>query len=123
MRYATDLNNDQWALLKPFFAPVHNACRPRKHSTREVLNAIAYVLKTGCQWHMLPADFPPYRVVHYHFMRWQKRGDWARALHCLHETARKLDHRNSKATLGIMDSQSSKSASKKGLVGTTRERK
>jgi len=123
MGYKTDLNKDQWELLRVFLEPTHKACRPRKHSTKRVVDAILYVLKTGCQWHLLPADFPPYRVVHYHFMRWSKRGDWTRAREALHNLARKLDHRKPNPSLGILDSRSVKTGAKRGLAGTTPARR
>ncbi|MBT3071406.1 IS5 family transposase [Rhodomicrobium sp. Az07] len=117
MGYDTDLNNEQWAVLKPLFEKPYTTGRKRKHKTREILNAIHYVLKTGCQWRLLPKDFPPYTTVFKQFTTWRKNGVWEHALRMLHALARSLDHRNVQPSVGIIDSQTVKSASKKGPRG------
>lgn len=75
MGYATDLTNQQWWSIKRFFE-VGNYGNRRKHSVRELVNAVLYLLKTGCQWRMLPKDFPPYSTVHTFYRRCRIKGIW-----------------------------------------------
>ena len=62
-RYPTDLTDPEWAILAPFIPPTKAGGRPRTTDRREVVNAIVYVLRSGCQWRMLPKDFPLYQTV------------------------------------------------------------
>jgi transposase len=91
-RYPSDVSDAEWALLEPFFFPPD---APRKAgrvespaNARASLNAIRYLLKTGCQWRMLPKDFPPRSTVHEAFMRWTARGLWEQINTALRERAR-----------------------------------
>jgi putative transposase len=68
MGYASDLRDEEWALLEPLLKPKQKG-RPRKHSLRSICNAIRYVQRTGCQWRLLPKDFPPWLVVYMTFWR------------------------------------------------------
>ena len=72
--YASDLTDSQWALLEPLIPAAKHGGRPRTANPREVLCAIFYVLKTGCQWSYLPEGFPPRSTVHEYFKRWQDDG-------------------------------------------------
>ena len=81
-RYPTDVSDKEWTLLEPFFLPLG---APRKAgpvgtpaSVRACYNAIRYLLKTGCQWRMLPSEFPPKSTVHDAFTRWSASGLWPR---------------------------------------------
>jgi transposase len=62
-RYPSDTNDEQWALIEPLLPPVKTGGRPEKHSRRAVVDAILYVVRTGCAWRQLPADFPPWQTV------------------------------------------------------------
>jgi putative transposase len=75
-RYPSDLTDPQWALLVPHIPPAKAGGRPRTTDMRAVLDAILYLLRTGCQWRQLPADFPPWPTVHGYFRRWRIAGFW-----------------------------------------------
>ena len=81
---------------------------------REVVNAIFYLLRTGCSWEMLPHEFPPYSTVYYYFRRWQKRGFWEQLNQVLREQVRMKQGKSTRATAAIVDSQSIKTTEKKG---------
>ena len=72
--YSTDLSDKEWELLVPFIPAPLPGGRPAKWERREIVNAILYVLRTGCQWHLLPHDFPPYQTVFYYFRQWRRSG-------------------------------------------------
>ena len=119
MRYPSDLSDAEWALVGPLIPPARRGGRPRDVNVREVLNAIFYVLSTGCQWKALPKDLPPKSTAHYYFMLW----DWDRTLerihHALYVAAREQAGREATPTAAIIDSQSAK-ASQKGALRLTR---
>src|SRR3954467_2187450 len=73
--YPSDLTDEQWAILEPMI-PVHRVGRPRKVDMREVLNAIFYLNRSGCQWDMLPHDLPAKSTVYDHFAQWRDDGTW-----------------------------------------------
>ena len=72
LRYPSDMTDAEWALIEPMIPPAKHGGRPRDVNVREVLNAIFYVLATGCQWKALPKDLPPKSTAHHYFMLW----DW-----------------------------------------------
>lgn len=74
--YKSDLTDREWEALKALIPPPKPGGRPRSVNVREILNAIFYVLRTGCSWNMLPHDFPPSSTVYYYFRRWQRVGVW-----------------------------------------------
>ena len=80
MGYPTDLNDQQWNLIKSFTVRSDARGAVRKHSMRQIINAILYVTKTGCQWRMLPKEFAPWETVYDHFRRFQHRGVWEEIL-------------------------------------------
>ncbi|MDN0084942.1 transposase [Crenobacter sp. SG2305] len=80
MAYPTDLTEQQWHLIAHHFEAAHGRGRPPKHDKRLIVNAMLYLTKSGCQWRMLPTDFPPWQTVYDHFSRWNKQGVWERAL-------------------------------------------
>jgi putative transposase len=82
--------------------------RNRKYDLREIINAILYVVKTGCQWRMLPGDFPNWPIVYYYFSRWKKNGLWEEVHESLVEKIRKREGRDEEPTVGIIDAQSVK---------------
>jgi transposase len=77
LRYPSDLTDAEWALIGPSIPPAKRGGRRREVNVREVLNAIFYVLSTGCQWQALPKDLPPKSTAHYYFMLWAGRGRWS----------------------------------------------
>ena len=82
-RYSTDLTDEEFAVMEPYFPAAKPLGRPRKTDLREVVNAILYVLRTGCPWNLLPKDFPPTSTVYGYFRRWQMDGIWASMHHAL----------------------------------------
>jgi transposase len=126
-RYPSDLTDEEWALVAPLMPPPKKARRHPVPEMRALLDAILYVLTTGCQWRQLPKDFPSKSVVHDYFICWDRDGVLTRMHDALYTQARQLAGRNSSASLAIVDSQSVKSAEKGGhrsiRQGTTRARK
>jgi putative transposase len=117
MIYDTDLTDAQWSLLSGFFERHHGGGRPFKHAPRNILNGCFYSLKTGCQWRLLPKDFPPWKTVHGHFTRWKKDGTWEIILRELHAVLRLMEGREKQASAAIIDSQSIKARTqKRGLM-------
>jgi transposase len=80
LRYPSDLSDSEWALIEPAIPPAKHGGRRREVNVREVLNAIFYVLSTGCQWQALPKDLPPKSTAHSYFMLW----DWNGTLERIH---------------------------------------
>ena len=125
--YPSDLTDKQWSRLSPLLneprVERHAGGRPRKHEQRRVVDALLYVVKTGCQWRQLPSNFPPWKTVHEHFRSWRDSGVWERVGQTLREQGRKGSGRNATPTVAIIDSQSAKTALKGGGATTTRARK
>jgi transposase len=125
--YPSDLTDKQWSRLEPLLNETrgerHAGGRPRKYELRRVVDALLYVVKTGCQWRQLPGDFPPWKSVHEHFRVWRDRGVWERVGQTLREQGRKAGGRNATPTVAIIDSQSAKTALKGGGAATTRARR
>ena len=120
-RYPSDMTDVEWALVKPFMPPT------RKGNERDLLDAILYVLTTGCQWRQLPKDFPPRSTAHDYFVKLHCDGILIEIHRALYEKARALAGKEPTPTLAIVDSQSVKSAEKGGLrsirQGTTQARR
>ena len=107
-RYPTDLSEKEWGLLEPYLPAPKWRGRPRLHSPREILNAVFYVLKTGCQWRMLPREFPPWKTVFHYFRAWRLDGTWERLNRAMRERLRAQLGRDPQPSAGIVDSQSVK---------------
>jgi putative transposase len=103
--YPSDLTDAQWALVAPLIPPTAGG-RPRKTPLRDVLDAILYVLRTGCQWRYLPKDFPPKSTVWEYFGRWRRDGTLARLHDALRAKARKAEGRQATPSAAGIDSQS-----------------
>jgi putative transposase len=106
--YPTDLSNAEWACLEPHLPTPKVTGRPRIHSSREILDAIFYVLSSGCPWRLLPHDFPPWRTVFHYFRIWRIDGTWERINRAIRERLRVRLKRNPQPSAGIVDSQSVK---------------
>lgn len=107
-RYSTDLSDAEWSYLEPHLPAHKQRGRPRLHSYREILNAIFYLLKTGCQWRMLPREFPPFKTVFHYFRQWRLDGTWERINKAIRERLRVKLGRDPQPSAGIVDSQSVK---------------
>ncbi len=106
--YTTDLSDAEWSRLRSYLPTPKAGERPRTHSPRDVLDAIFYVLKSGCTWRLLPHDFPPWSTVYYHFRRFRLNGLWSLILKVLHAAERKRAGKDPQPTAAIIDSQSVK---------------
>jgi putative transposase len=117
-RYPSDVTDDEWAHLERLIPPAKPGGRPRQTNMREALNAIFYLLRTGCPWRYLPRDgFPPRSTVYNIFRNFQKDGVWDAIWQRLHMDLREDMEREASPTAAIIDSQSLKSA-EKGAVMT-----
>jgi putative transposase len=106
--YPTDLSDVEWRCLDDHLPASHNNGRPRLHSPRQILNAIFYLLKSGCAWRLLPHDFPPWKTVYHYFRVWRLDGTWERMHAALRQRVRVRLKRNPQPSAGIVDSQSVK---------------
>jgi transposase len=109
-RYPSDLTDAQWALVEPLLSTVKPGGRPEAHARREVVNAILYLLRTGCSWRQLPKDFPPWETVYWHFKRWRDDGSLDALHDALRERVRETEGRDPNPTAAIIDAQSIKGA-------------
>jgi len=107
-KYPTDLTDSQWHHIKDFFPLPKATGRPREVDFREVVNAILYLLFTGCQWRFIPNDYPPWRTCYGYFRQWQEDGLWYRMHETLRADLRKKKGRHKHPTAGSADSQSVK---------------
>jgi transposase len=120
LRYPSDLTDGEWGLIEPMIPPAKCGGRRREVNVREVLNAIFYVLSTGCQWQALPKDLPPKSTAHHYFGLWDWDGTLDRIHHALYVETRGRAGREASPTAAIIDSQSGKAA-QKGALRSTRK--
>ncbi len=106
--YPTDLSEREWKYIEPHLPTPEGHGRPRLHSLREILNAIFYVLRSGCAWRLLPHDFPRWPTVYWYFRKWRIDGTWERINRALRERLRVRLKRDPQPSAGIVDSQSIK---------------
>jgi transposase len=125
--YPSDLTDVQWAKLEPLLSAPrrerHAGGRPRKYPLRRVVDAVLYVVKTGCQWRQMPTDFPPWQTVYQQFRAWRESGVWERVGSTLREQGRQARGRDATPTVAIIDSQSAKTALKGGGAVMTRAKR
>ncbi len=114
LRYPSDLTDAEWALVEPLIPPAKRGGNKRTVDMREVVNGLMYILSTGCQWAALPKDLASRSTVHEYLCRWDWDGTLERIHHALYVQCRELAGREASPTVGIIDSQSVKSAEKGG---------
>jgi putative transposase len=102
--YPTNLSNSQWQIIAKFLDVERN----RRYSLREIINGILYLVKSGCQWRMLPKDFPNWKLVYYYFSTWKRTGIIEHIHETLVEKIRKQHGKNEEPSVGIIDAQSVK---------------
>lgn len=112
--YQTDLTETQWQYIQKV---LHIKMRKRKHDLREIWNALFYILKTGCQWRMLPLHFPKWQLAYYYYRKWSEQTDFDLLLNNLRESIRFKRGQRKQSSIGIMDSQSVRWGNNRALNG------
>lgn len=122
-RYSTDLTDEQWQIIEPLFPLAKFGGRPRKIDIREIVNAILYLLKSGCDWRLLPHDFPNWKTVYEYFRNWKLDGTWKKIHEELRAKVRIKAKKKPEPSAGVIDSQSVKTSKKGEFVAMTLARK
>jgi len=116
--YPTDLSDKEWQVLEPLLSKLRRG-RPRKYSQRQMLNALLYLLRTGCAWRMLPHDLPPWQAVYAYFRKLEREGVWIRLNDSLREMERVRPGREAEPSPLAADSHSVKTTEKGGCTVLT----
>jgi putative transposase len=103
--YPTDLTDRQWQYISPLIPAAKPGGRPRTLDTRAVINAILYLLVTGCQWRLLAHEYPTWQSVYAYFKQWRDDGTWQRIHDTLRAAVRRKAGRHKQPTAGCLDSQ------------------
>ena len=112
--YPSDLSDREWRILEPWVPTVKSGGRPGEHRRREIVNAILYVLRTGCQWRYMPHDLPPWKTVYTYYRAWRVDGTWKLIHDRLREQLRVASGRQREPSAAILDSQTTKTTEKGG---------
>lgn len=115
--YHTDVADAEWAIMEPFLPERQPRGRPWNHSRREIVNAIFYIIRSGCAWRLLPRDLPPWKTVFHYWRQWRRDGTWERLHTALRARVRTQMGRKAQPSAGIIDSQSVKTTGVGGVRG------
>jgi putative transposase len=121
--YPSDLTDAQWEAIKDLIPPAKPGGRPRTTEMRQVLNAINYLLRTGCQWAFLPRDFPPKSTVNDYFCEWGQAEVWEEMHDILRDEVRAQAGRETSPSAAVIDSQTVKTTEKGGRAASMAARK
>ena len=121
--YQTDLTDAQWAQVSRFIPAPKPGGRPVKYPRREIVNALLYIVRSGCPWRMMPHDLPPWRIAYWYFMQWKKDGTLDRLHDELRGDLRRAEGKQRQPTAAILDSQSVKTTERGGRTATTAVRR
>jgi len=120
--YPTDLTDDEWRVLEPLLPGAKPGGRPRTVDPREIVNAIRYLLRSGCAWRLLPPEFPPWQTVYAYLRRWERDGTWERVAGAVRRDLRTALGRRPEPSAAVLDSQSVRTTEKGGLAAMTAAR-
>ena len=112
--YPTDLTDEQWKLVQPFLPDAKPGGRPRGTNLREVINALFYLVRSGCQWRMIPHEFPPWKTCYNYYRAWIDDGSWDEMLYLLRNDVRREAGRKDQPRVAAIDSQSVKTTEQGG---------
>jgi putative transposase len=117
--YPSDLSDARWEVLEPLLERRNPVGRKRGSDMRQIINAINYLLRTGCQWRLLPREYPRWDLVYYYYKQWRLDGTWRRVHDALRERVRHRAGKETSPSAAIIDSRSVKTVQKGGRVVTT----
>lgn len=112
--YPSNLTDAQWEILEPFIPPISPNATFHLHERRTIVDAILYVLRSGCPWRALPHDFPAWQTVHHYFRTWRHAGVWDQVLTALRMQVRVKQGRDPEPSAAVIDSQSIKTSAVRG---------